>query len=479
MSCENPLQNSVEQGVEPGPAPSPPCSQVTPGRPSGQPPTLDISDNDEKTFFDNSIYKKHYFQICKALAKQEKSLSRIWFLRKCVNLEILPNTSVIKANPNVRFSNVASEAIQANLQNVSLRNLKIGICEENKHLELCKKLVRDNKISLHNIIKEANLHSFLAKRLSLDSVKFKKQFYNVHKNKLCFLLQKNNKPIPRDLRASSDPPGHNSAKKKSRKFVNRNKYRRRIKLLNKNLNTLVINYSDIELSKDMTSLLNRGLNFAVMPKSINTTDIHAGFQKLGRSMKWREHLYKDDDIDSSVVMSNYSKEPWRKAKLNLPNSAPPADLNTFLNGSLNCVLGSDLNKVQSNLPESEKRAMNELIQLQKSRVITLKPHDKCGGTAVLNTSDYIKSMDLILDSKFIDSDGVEHPYFQKLDHNQASQLMFNHLDDLKSKVNEAERDNIITTDIANWLIPDDYSPGRLYGLVKNHVSGLQVQQYHH
>ena len=55
----------------------------------------------------------------------------------------------------------------------------------------------------------------------------------------------------------------------------------------------------------------------------------------------------------------------------------------------------------------------------------------CGGTAVLNTSDYIKSMDLILDSKFIDSDGVEHPYFQKLDENQASQLMFNHLDDLK------------------------------------------------
>ena len=219
----------------------------------------------------------------------------------------------------------------------------------------------------------------------------------------------------------------------------------------------------------MTSLLNKGLNFAVMPKNINTTDIHAGFQKLGRSMKWRESLYTDDDIDSSEVMSKSVKEPWRKAKTNLPKSAPPADLNTFLNGTLNCVLGSDLNKVQTNLPESERRAMNELIELQKTRVLTLKPHDKCGGTAVLNTKDYIKSMELILDAKFTDSDGFDHPYFQKLNAFEADQLLFNHLDELKSVVNKAKRDGIITNDIANWLIPDEYTPGRLYGLVKNHV----------
>ena len=160
------------------------------------------------------------------------------------------------------------------------------------------------------------------------------EFLNVHKNKLCFLLQKNNKPIPREFQSNNDSANNNSTVKKCRKFVKRTKYRRKIKRQNKSLNSLVTNYSDIELTKEMSDLLNRGLNFAVTPKSVNTTDIHAGFKKLGRSMRWRENLHKEDDMEKTLIEPTQGKKPWHKVKTSFPKSAPSADLNTFLNGSL-------------------------------------------------------------------------------------------------------------------------------------------------
>ena len=474
----SPVQNRAVQEVDlggradavpPCPASSPPSSQIATALPSGQVHTVSSNVNDEKTFFENVSYKKAYFNLHKALSKQEKCASRIWFLKKCARFNVLPPTSVIKANHNVRFSNVASQNFQVNLQNVSLENLKIGIVEENKHLDLCKNQLRSVKISVHGLISEPNLHLFLEEKVYSDKSKLKKQYYNVHKNKLCFLLHKNNRPIPRELQSNNDLVNNSSTAKKSRKFVKRTKYRRKIKRQNKSLNSLVTNYSNIELTKDMSNLLNRGLNFAVTPKSVNTTDIHAGFQKLGRSMRWRETLYKEDDIDNSASEPLPAKQPWHKAKFSFPRAAPSTDLNTFINGSLACVLGSDLNKIHTNLPESERRALNELNKLQKSRQITIKPNDKTGGCSVLNTSDYIESMEILLKAKHTDANGQEHPYFQELEANMANQIQFNDHERLKSEVNKAKKEGWIDSDTAKWLIPDESSPGRLYGLVKDHV----------
>ena len=85
-------------------------------------------------------------------------------MKKCVRFNILPPTAVIKAKHNVRFSNTASNTFQANLQNVSFENLKLGIVEEKKNLELCKKHVRELKISLHGLITQPSLHVFLEDR---------------------------------------------------------------------------------------------------------------------------------------------------------------------------------------------------------------------------------------------------------------------------------------------------------------------------
>ena len=93
------------------------------------------------------------------------------------------------------------------------------------------------------------------------------------------------------------------------------------------------------------------------------------------------------------------------------------------------------------------------------RIITIKPNDKTGGVSVLNTTDYIKSMDTLLQSKFTDSDGIDHPYFEPLEPNQADQLQINHLDVLKTSVKKDQDDLIISSEVADWLVPDEYDPG--------------------
>ena len=55
--------------------------------------------------------------------------------------------------------------------------------------------------------------------------------------------------------------------------------------------------------------------------------------------------------------------------------------------------------------------MDKLVLLQKERHITIMPTDKTGGVAVFNTDDYIKGMESLLHTKFIDSNGIDHPFF--------------------------------------------------------------------
>ena len=468
---ETPLQNSVERETGSQLDSSPPSSQDTLSSQPDNSPTSSNPENDEVRFFNDPTYRKLYHKLHKSVHKVEKSTSRIWFLKMCLKFKILPPTLALNSNHNSRFSSQASASFQNNLTRASLDNLKLGLEEEKKHLVTCKKAVRDDKTEIHAKILDPPLHIYIEERILHDKAKLKKQLHNTHHSKLLFLMRKNNLPIPHDLMKDSEHVTNNSSKKKNRKFVKRTKYRRKMKQLNKKNSNLVTNYSNIEISKDMDSLFDKGLHFAIMPKKVNTTDIHAGFQNLGRSMEWTEVLSNPDSPDCSSQEPAVKKEtPWKPVKTSLPKSAPSADLNTFLNGSLNCVLGSDLNRVQPNLPENERRALNELVELQKSRQITIKPNDKTGGASIMNTEDYIKSMENILDAKFVDSDGVEHPYFQKLDPYQADQMQFNDLERLKEEVSKARNEGWIDNDMAKWLVPDEPAPGRLYGLVKDHVA---------
>ena len=348
-----------------------------------------------------------------------------------------------------------------------MENLKLGLQDEKVHLQTFKNELRAEKVSLHSLISEPQLHLFVEERISSDKSRLHKQVANKHRQKLCHLLSKENRQIPNFLQR--DCSHNDSTAKKSRKFVKRNKYRRKKVKIDKSLrNSLVTNYSDIPLSRDMQSLLNRGLNYSVTPKTVNTTNVIAGFDKLRRTMAWTEEFYKTDP--DFVPDKTYVKKPWKPVSTNLPTNAAAPELNTFINGSLNCVLGSDLNKIHVNLPEREQRAMKQLISLQKDRKIVIKACDKTGGSAVMNTCDYVDSMNTILNATHKDPDGTEHKYFEQLDPNVASQMLFNDLDNLKSEVNNALNMQWIDKEQAKWLVPDEPKEGRLYGLVKDHVA---------
>lgn len=95
--------------------------------------------------------------------------------------------------------------------------------------------------------------------------------------------------------------------------------------------------------------------------------------------------------------------------------------------------------------------------------------DKMGGVAILNTNEYISGMEQLLQAEFRDENGTNHLYFRTLETFEADQLQFNHLEELKEVVRKGKIRGWIGEDEAKWLVPDNYAPGRLYGLVKDHV----------
>ena len=50
----------------------------------------------------------------------------------------------------------------------------------------------------------------------------------------------------------------------------------------------------------------------------------------------------------------------------------------------------------------------------------------------------------------------------------ASQLQLNHLEELKSEGKQVKQKGWIEADVADWLIPEEPAPDRLYGLLKDH-----------
>ena len=53
----------------------------------------------------------------------------------------------------------------------------------------------------------------------------------------------------------------------------------------------IFNYSKIDLTQPMINLLNRGLNFAVLPLKMDLTQVLVDFIRFERSAIWHEFLY--------------------------------------------------------------------------------------------------------------------------------------------------------------------------------------------
>ena len=81
----------------------------------------------------------------------------------------------------------------------------------------------------------------------------------------------------------------------------------------------IFNYSKIELTQPMINLLNRGLNFAVLPLKMDLTQVLVDFKRFERSAIWHEFWYGKEKN------RNYKPPIFKKQKRNYPKnySSPP------------------------------------------------------------------------------------------------------------------------------------------------------------
>ena len=122
----------------------------------------------------------------------------------------------------------------------------------------------------------------------------------------------------------------------------------------------------------MDRLLNRGLNYCITPDKVNVTELLVDIDKFVRKMLWQEFFHEKPEDENR-------KEPIVKnEKTNLPKKhKTPEKLKMFIHAATSDLLDSKTrNKVHNNLPPEELEALNQLIELQKNRVITIKPADK-------------------------------------------------------------------------------------------------------
>ena len=160
----------------------------------------------------------------------------------------------------------------------------------------------------------------------------------------------------------------------------------------------------------MEQVLNRGLNFAILPLKLNITQVLVDYAKFERTMLWQEFW-------GNSPKENFKPPIFKKEKTNLPRNHPtPSALKTFLNGVKSEIEDpKNRNKARPNLPPDEIEGLRELIKLQRNKKITIKPCDKGAGIIILDFQRYLDSCYNHLNSKQKQENGAFLPYYQKID----------------------------------------------------------------
>ena len=183
----------------------------------------------------------------------------------------------------------------------------------------------------------------------------------------------------------------------------------------KTIKETVINLSDQKLDDAVYSLLQKGLNFAVTPRSTPIEDTLAGVEKAVLSLP--------------VEMA----EEARQETVRIIKSAPPP---------------------RDNLTKTERAALKTL---KENKNLTILPADKGNATVVLNTSDYKLKISSLL----------EDPAYRKLTKDPT--------DAIERKTTLLLKKASLTEEIRRRLSPAGSRPPRLYGLPKIHKDGVPLR----
>ena len=109
-------------------------------------------------------------------------------------------------------------------------------------------------------------------------------------------------------------------------------------------------------------------------------------------------------------------------------------------------------------------ALKELINLQKSRKITIKPCDKGAGIIILNFDDYIGSCQAHLQSSQLQPDGQLSPYYERIDPLFVESTVALISETLQTGLDK----EWIKKEEFMAMKPEEKSPGKFYQLFKVH-----------
>ena len=225
---------------------------------------------------------------------------------------------------------------------------------------------------------------------------------------------------------------------------------------NKEIENIVFNYTDITLTQAMQKLLNRGLNFAVMPKKLDITEMLVDYRRFERAVTWHEFWFGRNSEENKTIPI------FKLKKNNMPKDhKTPLGLKIFLS-SIKSEIMDPLNRNTEtcNLPQDELNAMKELIKLQKERTIIIQKCDKGAGIILLTFKSYMKACYEHLMSTTL----TEESYYQ--------QIADIELDVSKKKIkeilDEGFENKIISKEELNAMDPRDQNPAKFYCIFKVH-----------
>ena len=210
----------------------------------------------------------------------------------------------------------------------------------------------------------------------------------------------------------------------------------------------------------MKSLLNRGLSFSILPLKLDLTQVLVDFKRFERSVIWHEFWFGQKDKES------FTPPIFKTHKRNLPkNYTTPKELKTYLS-SVKSELTDPKNRntIKCNIPIEEIAALKELIRLQRERIIIVKACDKGAGIIILDFNNYLKACYEHLLEKQTHKEGQESNYYVEVNDSEIdkSKLI------IKSVINEALEDNIITKEEAKAMDPSEKNISKFYMNFKVH-----------
>ena len=416
--------------------------------------------NELWNFLNKDLKKK--FHVCSdIIQKQETLRARSIYLENCLTKKLIPPSMKIKRTFSQKLSEKGKQQLENNYKSIELSNLRIIIKEiKSEQLALQEKLQQSKGLLLGHCIQEEQnaIENILEKRRNQFFVKATKKF----DNKIEFQHRKSNKPssLQEGIIENEAREGNTERTKKTRRFIKRSKYRRKLrKWGKKKLEPIYTNYSDHILTEHEKKVLSKHTSFSPLPEKVNKTQLQYEMNIFSRHLKWGEHFNQND------FNSDKSKPIFQIKKHNLPDHPPSRTLSNFIYGVESDLLSLPMKKVRQNLTMDERKSVQSLIQKQKSGEIVIQKTDKGGGIAIMNRIDYVNKIEKEhLNSVVTLSDGSKKKVYREVD--RISMKFHYYL--MKSSVKDALEEKVIDEETAKFLVPREPKEGRAYGMVKAH-----------